>query len=75
MITPVSLLHTLRTQDFTWIECDRKNADRIIRRFMKRGWWFCCSHAEDRYTLIFSSVIDVTRDIRDKLQGIDYELT
>lgn len=64
----------LQSDDFTWIGADKDNARKIIHRAMAKHWWFQCSHKEDRYVIILSRAIDLEKDIRSKIEGVQFEL-
>lgn len=62
------------TDEFTWINADKKNTQRIVGRFVTVGWWFCCSRRELDYTIVFSAAVNLDTDLRGKLRGVQFSL-
>lgn len=61
--------------NFTWLTLDRDNAVKLSSHLAKTNKFFIhCKLSDNEHTIILSSMVDLTKDIRDRVKGIEFTL-
>lgn len=64
-----------RTDAFTWIKpASRKDLDKIIRRCVRKHYFFVYRFYQGDDILILPATVDLVHDIRDRLPGVQFDV-